>query len=142
MPALFADDLSIIYTNSNLLYFKNGINTLFFSLNNWFEINLLSLNYNKTHCMQFMTKTYQDRNLGANFNNNQIKSALNTKLLGLIIGNTLSWKAHTDYILPKLSMACYALRFLESFISPKKLRTIYFSYVHTIITYGIIFGGN
>jgi hypothetical protein len=41
MPTLFADDTSIIYTNSNLPDFKNGINTLFFSLNNWFETNLL-----------------------------------------------------------------------------------------------------
>jgi hypothetical protein len=92
--------------------------------------------------MQFMTKTNQDINLCINFNNNQIKSTLNTKFLGLIIYNTLSWKAHIGYILPKLSTACYAIRFLKSFISPKNLRMIYFSYVHLIIMYGIIFGGN
>jgi hypothetical protein len=128
MPTLFADDTSILYTNSNLPDFKNGLNTLFFSLNNGFETNLRSLNYNKRHCMQFMTITNQDINLCINFNNNEIKSTLNTKFLGLIIDNTLSWKTHIDYILPKLSTACYALRFLKSFISPKNLRMIYFSY--------------
>ena len=50
-PTLFADDTSIVYTNSNLTDFEKGINALFSSLNNWFETNLLSLNYNKTHCM-------------------------------------------------------------------------------------------
>jgi hypothetical protein len=56
MPTLFADDTSLIYTNSNLTDFENGINTLFSSLNNCFETNLLLLNYNKTHCMQFLLK--------------------------------------------------------------------------------------
>jgi hypothetical protein len=111
MPTLFAHDTSIIYSNSNLTDFENGINTLFSSLRNWFETNLLTLNYNKTHCMQFMTKTKQDINLCLKVNNNQIKGTLNTQFLCLITDNTLSWKAHIDYILPKLSTACYAIRF-------------------------------
>jgi glutaredoxin len=57
MPTLFVDDMSIIYTNSKLPDLKNGINTSFFTSSNWLETNLLSLNYNKTHCMQFITKT-------------------------------------------------------------------------------------
>jgi hypothetical protein len=69
-PTLFEDDTSLIYTNSNLTDFEKGINALFASLNNWFETNLLSLNYNKTHCVQFLTKTNQDINLHTNFNNN------------------------------------------------------------------------
>jgi hypothetical protein len=40
-----------------------------------------------------------------------------------------------------LSMACYALRFLKSFMSPKNLM-IYFSYVHSVIIYRLIFWGN
>jgi hypothetical protein len=142
MPTLFADDTSLIYTNSNLNDFENRINTLFSSLNNWFETTLLSLNYNKTHCMQFLTKTNQDINLHINLNNKQTETTLNTKFLGLIIDNALSWKAHIDYIVPKLSTACYAIRFLKSFLSPNDLRMIYFSYMHSIITYGIIFWGN
>jgi hypothetical protein len=39
MPTFFADDMSLIYTNSNLTDLENGINTLFSSLNNWFETN-------------------------------------------------------------------------------------------------------
>jgi hypothetical protein len=60
--------------------------------------------------MQFLTKTNQDINLHINFNNNQTEMTLNIKFLGLIIDNTLSWKDHIDYILPKLSSACYAIR--------------------------------
>jgi len=42
----------------------------------------------------------------------------------------------------KLSNACYAIRAVKSFMSHKTLRMIYLSYVHSIMTYGIIFGGN
>jgi hypothetical protein len=101
------------HLNSNPNDFKNGINTLFFSLNSWVETNLLSLNYSKTHYTKFMTKTNQDINLCKNYNNNQIKRTPNTKFLGPIIDNTLSWKARIEYILPKLSTACDAIRFLR-----------------------------
>jgi hypothetical protein len=40
-PTLFVDDTSIIYTNPNFTDFKREIDTLFTSLNIWFETNFL-----------------------------------------------------------------------------------------------------
>jgi hypothetical protein len=56
-PILFADDTSIIFTNSKSEDFKNDINIVFESLNKWFEANKLSLNFDKTHYIQFALKT-------------------------------------------------------------------------------------
>jgi hypothetical protein len=42
----------------------------------------------------------------------------------------------------KLNKACYAIRAVKSCMSLDVLRTIYFSYVHSVISYGIIFWGN
>jgi len=42
----------------------------------------------------------------------------------------------------KLSRACYAIRFSKHFMSHVTLRTIYFSYFHSILSCGIIFWGN
>jgi hypothetical protein len=42
----------------------------------------------------------------------------------------------------KLNWACFAVRMVKSVMSEKVLRIIYFSYVHYIITCGIIFWGN
>jgi len=39
----------------------------------------------------------------------------------------------------KLNSACYVIRLLKTIISTKNLRTTYFAYVHSIITYGIVF---
>ena len=41
-----------------------------------------------------------------------------------------------------LSSACYAIRVITPFMSETTLRMIYYSYVHSIMTYGIIFWGN
>jgi len=42
----------------------------------------------------------------------------------------------------KLSRACYTIRYVKHFMSQDALRTIYFSYFHSILSYGIILGGN
>jgi len=65
-----------------------------------------------------------------------------TIFLGLTLDRTLSRKTHIDHLSSKLNTACYIIRYLKSAISTKNLRTIYFSYVHSIIAYGIIFWGN
>jgi hypothetical protein len=103
---------------------------------------LLSLNYNKTQFIYFVSKSNLDLNLGINFENNYIVGTQNTTFLGLVIDNTLSWKTHIDSLLPKLSSACYAIRSLKSFMSLENLRMVCFSYVHSLISYGIIFWGN
>jgi hypothetical protein len=56
-PTLFADDTNIIFTHPDLTEFKEEINIVFEKLIKWFQINLLSLNLNKTYYMQFMSKT-------------------------------------------------------------------------------------
>jgi hypothetical protein len=47
-----------------------------------------------------------------------------------------------EYILPKRSSAIFVIRSLSYFMSSETLRMVYFSYLHSIIKYGIIFWGN
>jgi len=54
----------------------------------------------------------------------------------------LSWKNHIDQMMIKLSRACYAIRYVTHFMSQDTLRTNYFSYFHSILSYGIIFWRN
>jgi len=53
---LFADDMTIIISNTNPDEFKNDINSVMTEITDWFQSNLLTLNCNKTHIMQFLTK--------------------------------------------------------------------------------------
>jgi hypothetical protein len=56
--------------------------------------------------------------------------------------NTLSWRDHIVELTSKLNKACYAIRVIKPFMSLDVLRKIYFSYVHSVMSYGIILGGN
>ena len=71
-----------------------------------------------------------------------IKETKNIKFLGLDIDSSLSWKDHIEQIMFKLGTARYAIRYIKHFMSQDKWRTIYFSYFHSILSYGIIFWGN
>jgi hypothetical protein len=48
-PTLFADDTNIIFTHPYLTDFKEEINAVFEEIIKWFEVNLMSLNLNKTY---------------------------------------------------------------------------------------------
>jgi len=76
------------------------------------------------------------------YKDNPINITSCTNFVGLTLDSTLSWKTHINQLSSKLNTACYVIRSLKSVISPRNLRTIYFSYLHSIIAYVIIFGGN
>jgi hypothetical protein len=77
-PVLFADDTSIIVSNSNLANFENILTSSFKQLNAWFDINLLSLNYNKTQYIQFRTINSQTIQFDISYNNRYITNYTNT----------------------------------------------------------------
>jgi hypothetical protein len=114
---------------------------LLIQLNTWFKSNLLSLNLDKTHFLQFLTKNSHESNLQISYKNKQISKIYNTKFLGVVIDNNLSWGFHIDEIIPKLNKAYYVIRSVKPFISLEVLTTFYFSLVNLIITYGLIFWG-
>jgi hypothetical protein len=59
-----------------------------------------------------------------------------------MLDDTLSWKSHRDHLVCKLSSACFAIQTLQSVVSEATLRAVYFSYIHSILSYGIIFWAN
>jgi hypothetical protein len=58
------------------------------------------------------------------------------------VDNSLSWRLHVDQLSSKLNSATYIIRNLKPKKKKKNLKVIYHSYVHSIITYGLILGGN
>ena len=138
---LYVDDTSTIVTSPNLENFETKIDKIFGDINNWFKVNQLTLNYNKTHYLQFNTKNSWYYGLKLNYQGNYVTSSSNTKFLGLIIDDSLSWKAHIDQMMSKLNTACFVIQTIQA-MSPETLRMVYFANIHSIISYGIIFWGN
>jgi hypothetical protein len=52
-PILFADNTSVLVSHPNPGQLKNLLEEVYFILSDWFTKNLLSLNFDKTCCINF-----------------------------------------------------------------------------------------
>ena len=92
--------------------------------------------------LQFVTKTDNEINMQVSFGNRKIATVQSLKFWGLTVDTTLTWKHHIGEITSRLKKACYAIILIKPFMSLDVLRSTYFSYAHSIISYGIIFWEN
>jgi hypothetical protein len=65
-----------------------------------------------------------------------------SKFLGINIDSTLTWKNYITELSSRLNKACYAIREIKPFMSLDSMKMVYYAYVLSILTYGIIFWGN
>ena len=51
-------------------------------------------------------------------------------------------QVHKDQMMSKSNRACFVIRTIQAIMSQEILRMVYFAYVHSIMSYGIIFWRN
>jgi hypothetical protein len=98
-------DTSVIITNDNKVDFRNSLDFAMIEISNWLRSNLLTLNYDKTYFLQFLTKKQDEMQQQIVISNSIITNINSTKFLGLIIDSTLSWKDHITELTLKLNKA-------------------------------------
>jgi hypothetical protein len=81
----YADDTSILITDSNNIDFNININQSLTSIITWFNSNLLTLNLSKTHYIEFRTTNYYQVQTEVQYEHKDISNSTDTKFLGLII---------------------------------------------------------
>jgi hypothetical protein len=123
------------------LQFQSDIKIMFGQLNEWFKANLISLNFDKIYFIQFTNKSICNSDIQIMYDDKHIFTAIETKFLGLVIINNISWKRHIECIKSKLSSACYAMRSVKPYVSINILKMIYYSCFHSLIPYGLLFLG-
>jgi hypothetical protein len=69
LPVLFADDTSILFAQPNLTGLNYNMQSIFETLNKWFKANQLTLNFDKTHYIHFVTKKDKSAKLMIGYNN-------------------------------------------------------------------------
>jgi hypothetical protein len=106
---IFAYDTSIIVTSDNKTDFSHTLHLTMIEIRNWFQCNRLTLNYDKTHFLHFITKKQIEMQQQIVTPNTVITNINHTKFQGLIIDSTLSWNDHVTEIIPKLNKACLLL---------------------------------
>ena len=120
--------------------FERILNTNFRIVNEWFNFNFLSLNFDKTYYMQFTTKSKILNDLNNECNNKTLIQANFLNFLGLTLDFTLSWKQHIDAIIPKLNKACYIIRRLKLHLSTTVIKMVYHAFFHSVMSFGLFFG--
>jgi len=85
IPILFTVYASKSVTIPNNIQFQKDFHIVFGQINKWCNGNLLSLNLNITSFMQFINKSTRHTNY---VQDKQIRTATETKFLGLLINNT------------------------------------------------------
>ena len=154
---LFADDTNLQGTMSTFYTFvpkskddfkilSIRINYELSKINEWLEINKLSINVDKTKYMIFHNKqrnidAYE--NLELEINNLPIKRTKTFNFLGIIINENLTWNDHITYISQKITPVVGLLNRLKHQLPTHILKMIYNSLILSRLHYGnILWGAN
>lgn len=140
---LYADDANVIFTGKSQQDIENKCAIEMTQIKQFLNSANLLLNTNKTNFISFHTK--QNRHPIhplIKIEDYSVEQLTDTKFLGLIIDNNLSWDEHVKFVSKKLSSGLYALRRMKHYCNLTTLKTIYFSLLQSHISYGIaIYGG-
>ena len=141
-PVLYADDSNIIVHGGNPEELAARGNTTVKVMSEWCKRNGLILNTEKTIFVQFGTKNKKiDYNLLIRTEKKSIEGVMSTKFLGVHIDQKLTWSAHIESMLPKLSSYCYLIRNIRDTVSMDVVRLLYFGLVQATMAYGIAYWG-
>jgi hypothetical protein len=111
-------------------------------MSKWVSANKLFMNPEKCYKICNKALPLYSLNIGYGYNDKYIEVAINTKFLCLQIDNCLKWKNHIDQLVPKLSGAYNADRFMLHISNTDDLKSVSCAYFHSLMKYGIIYWGN
>ena len=103
-------------------------------INNWFKVNKLSLNAEKTKLMVFRKKKIINP-INIYLNGIQINETDVFNFLGIVFNNKLTWKNHVSFVSGKIAKNIYVLK-TSQFIYPENiLKLLYCSLIQSKLLY-------
>jgi len=136
----FADDTTVFHYHNDIDALTYELNSELSLLNEWFIANRLSLNTNKTSFMFF-----SDRKTPINpvirISDTILKRVSNSKFLGIVLDDGLSFVPHIDGLCKQISQAVGMLNRLSAVMPHAARVLVYFSLIYSKLTYGIIVWG-
>ena len=143
---MFADDTNLFLNNKNIKQLFAEMNEELHKFNMWFKANKLSLNGKKTKFTLFHKVSQSEiiplKLPTLSINNTKIKQTSSLKFLGVLIDETLSWKVHINTLESKLASTIGLLYKTRTFLNLQCRRLLYFSFVHSHLSYANIAWGS
>ena len=138
---LFADDTSLIFKINRRAQNLDDVNNALLQVQNWFTANNLVLNEKKTKCIRFALPNVKSSDCDIILNKEKLEFVDKTVFLGITLDSRLQWGSHLTSLAGRLSSAAYAIRKIRQYTDVDTARLVYFSYFHSIMSYGILLWG-
>ena len=141
----FADDTSVLFRANNVTQLYNDINENISLIFNWFSLNKLSINADKTRLILF-TSAHKEKTIDKIITNSDLKIVINDiqiarcktiQYLGIYIDSNLSYKSHIEFLIGKISKQIGIIGKLRHYIPIHLLILYYYAHVQSHIQYGI-----
>ena len=140
---LFADDTNIFICAETKEAAFQSANILLESVNKYMQCNLLHINVKKSCYMYFSPSKRQESNVeNLHINGIPIKQVTETKFLGVIIDDKLSWLPHIEQLAKKLQSICGRIYRIKSCLPEHLYKQIYHTLFESHLSFGItVWGG-
>ena len=143
---MFADDKNLFLSDENISELFQQTNKELKSVSTWFKANKLSINIDKIKWTIFYPtskKRFMPTKLPELFIDGIIlKRETVITILGVIIDENATWKAHINTISTKISKSICILYKARLIIPRKQLNQLYFSFVRSYLNYANIAWGS
>ena len=140
---LFADDTTIYLSGENVHQLKIHIESDLVELDDWFRSNKLSLNVQKTHFMIFNHNKQRYIDIDSiKIGHENIQRVGHAKFLGIWVDDELEWDKHIEHVSKKIASGTYAINSSKRILSIPNLKLLYFSLVHSHLSYGTLIWGS
>ena len=138
---LFADDTNLFCSGYDIIKLSEVVTNELNKLKDWFAVNKLSLNVNKTNYMIFSNKKCVP-DVKIKISNIEIMRVKVAKFLGVLIDEKLSWNEHIALVKSKISKSIFLLNRAKHVLNDRALLTLYNSIVLPYLSYCCEIWGN
>ena len=139
---MFADDTNLFISGKDIDVVVEIMNQELHKVSQWMIANKLTLNVTKTQYMVISTRRNILPRDNLFINREQIERVYSTKFLGVIIDEKLNWCEHIKSIKSKISKSIGIICKARKKLNKSVLLTLYYSFVHPYLTYGLEIWGN
>ena len=144
---LYADDTNIFVIGDNHKTAVEKANIILHEISKYMSSNQLHINLDKCCYMHFAPPSKSnlydsDEIAQIKINNHVIKEVTQTRYLGVILDNKLTWIPHISYLVNKLKVAIGTLKRIIKYIPSKNIKSVYHSIFESHLLYCIsVWGG-
>ena len=133
---MYADDTVVYFTASDAQEISRTLTNELAKVNEWLMDNSLFIHQGKTECVLFGTgPRLANANFHVKIDGKELTRVAEFKYLGVILDESLTWNAHVNYLLSKVSKRIGILGRTRRNISMYTANTIYKSFILPVIDY-------